>query len=95
MKSSCARKRTASGAPGVKLLLTASALAATLGGWAVLAAGQSQAVVSAQPPVLATASPAQVHTGPAPQIQPTMRVVSVPPDAVGPQAPIAVSQSSR
>ena len=95
MKSSRARRRRAAGAPGVKLLLTASALAATLGGWAVLAAGEHNAAMAAPPAVVEMISPTQGVIGSAPQIQPPLRVVTAPPVSVGPSNPITVTRSSR
>ncbi len=44
-------QKSASGAPGVKILITAASLAASLGGWAVFNYGEAGAVgaVSSQP----------------------------------------------
>jgi len=96
MKTSRTRRRTASGAPGLKVLLTAGALAATVGGWAVFAAQDASTAAQAVPaPVVEAASIQEAEANPPPQAVPTLRVVRAAPEAVGPDAPVAVARSSR
>lgn len=100
------RKPGATGAPGMKLLITAAALATTLGGWAVLARQETPTdLVTVSAPVVAGgvyapvlrsmslpegAPPAQVQAAP----QPSLRVVNAPP-AVAQPAPMTMTRSSR
>jgi hypothetical protein len=49
MATSKPSKKPAAGAPGVKLLITAASLAATLGGWAVISVKEPKPTVSAVP----------------------------------------------
>jgi hypothetical protein len=98
MKSSRNSKRAASGAPGVNMLITAAALAGTLGGWVLLASGQARAQANAAAtPVAAVSQLDPSVTNPVVQPQPTpsLRVVTVPRDAVGPRRPVTITRSSR
>jgi hypothetical protein len=85
-------KRPAAGAPGVKMLITAGALAATMLGWAMLTAKDRVAVappvvasVSAPPPALALDLP------PIPTVVPPVQPAPV---AANPQPGIGVAQSA-
>jgi hypothetical protein len=62
-------KRPNSGAPGVKLLLTAASLAATLGGWAVLS-GQQVKPAPAPAPEQAAAPVVTIKLAPLPTLVP-------------------------
>lgn len=70
----------------VKLLLTALALAATLGGWAALS--QSDLAASAD----RSFSPAEAAPPASRPVRPGLRSVALPPNA---PAPIAMTRSSR
>jgi hypothetical protein len=77
-----------SGAPGVKMLITAASLAATLGGWAVFAYTEARPITSQpQPAVIALASRASVT---ALNLPPMPTLVPLP----DPSAIAAGSQSS-
>ncbi len=91
-------RRPATGLPGVKVLITAASLAATVGGWAILstnnagASSQTSAV-----PVQPTAQTFTINLEPLPTLVPTpassSRLVAVsnrpapPPPAVAPSLP--------
>jgi hypothetical protein len=100
--SSPSRKPT-SAAPGVKLLMTAAALAGTLAGWAALAANEGVAAVAASsgPVIQAGALPTLVappkSSGVAALAAPTpaLRRVNAPPALAGPSSPVTVTRSSR
>jgi hypothetical protein len=55
MKLGKSAKKPNSGAPGVKMLITAASLTATLGGWAFISAKEPQPVM---PPAVSTAAAA-------------------------------------
>jgi hypothetical protein len=84
-----------SGAPGIKLLISAGALAATLCGWVALTARDVRTAAEAIPTSAAVVSVTQPSPGLAPQATPALRVVTLPAGAVGPGAPVTVTQSSR
>ncbi len=70
-----ARKKPEAGAPGLKVLITAASLAATLGGWAALTLQQAPGTTAAAP----AASPT---TPAAPTLpSPTARLLDQPPSA--------------
>ncbi len=66
-------KKPANSAPGVKMLITAASLAATVGGWALLSAKGSTATLSPTPPAVAkTSSPTfSINFEPLPTLVPT------------------------
>ncbi len=97
MKPTHSARRPASSAPGVKMLLTTGALAATMGGWAVLTVKQVQPTTADQPPPVVALSPAQPTAPPGrtAQLPASLRVVTAPPAASVPPAPLAITRSSR
>ena len=76
------KNRQTTGAPGINGLITAVAVAATLGGWAVLSFTPSDAASVNAPVVVAPAQPAVVQPNP-----PQLRRVAPP--------PVAITRSSR
>jgi hypothetical protein len=99
--SSPSRKPT-SAAPGVKLLMTAAALAGTLAGWAALAVNERvTAAASSGPVIQAEALPTLVappkSSGVAVLAVPTpaLRRVNAPPASAGLGSPVTVTRSSR
>jgi hypothetical protein len=83
------RKPTSTkGAPGLKLLLTAAAVAATLAGWAGLA-GQEQQPAPTSVEIPAPAAPSDgLRVVTRPDAPPAVRTVERP-------TPVTVTQSSR
>jgi len=88
-------KRSAPSAPGVKMLITAASLVATLGGWALLSGKEAGAAVASvpSPTVIAPAQPSlpasnQPVVQPAPRRAPSLRMVTAPP-------PVTRTRSSR
>lgn len=80
--------RPSRSATEVKLLITAASLAATLGGWVILARAEKLPVAQARTTAPAQSSGRSVASNPA-QPGPTLRVVTAPP------APVAITRSSR
>ena len=95
MKSARNARASAAGVPGLKMLLTAGTLAATLGGWAALTAKDVRTAAETLPSPAAMASIGRPALDIASQATPALRVVTLPADAVGPGAPVTVTQSSR
>jgi hypothetical protein len=62
MTSTKSAKRAATTAPGVKLLITAASVAATIGGWALIGAKDNTAAQTAVVPDAATVSVSQPST---------------------------------
>jgi ABC-type nitrate/sulfonate/bicarbonate transport system permease component len=79
------------------MLITAGALAATLYGWVALASSQAQSALATPTPqaVAGALDPSAVSPSVQPQPAPTLRVVTVPRDTVGPLRPVTVTRSSR
>lgn len=67
-------KKPNTGVPGVKLLITATSLAATVGGWALISAQETKPVQTVQPPAAAQAvAPAlSIKLAPLPTLVPAM-----------------------
>ena len=64
-------KKPATSAPGVKLLITAASLAATLGGWAMISAEEPEPTPTPAPaPVLAAAPVVTIKLAPLPTLVP-------------------------
>jgi hypothetical protein len=92
-------KKPNTGVPGVKLLITATSLAATVGGWAWISAQETKPVQTVQPPAAAQAvAPAlSIKLAPLPTLVPAMasqaqvvtvsnqRAASAPRPAAAPQ----------
>jgi hypothetical protein len=85
----------AAGVPGIKTLITAGTLAATLCGWAALTARDIRTTAEALSTPATAVSVTQPAPGVAPQATPALRVVTLPAGNVGPGAPVTVTQSSR
>ena len=69
MATSKPAKKPASSAPGVKLLITAASLAATLGGWAVIGAKEPKST-AAPVPAQAAAPAVTIKLAPLPTLVP-------------------------
>ena len=92
-------KKPNTGVPGVKLLITATSLAATVGGWALISAQETKPVQAVQPPAAAqVAVPVlSIKLAPLPTLVPAMasqaqvvtvsnqRAASAPRPAAAPQ----------
>jgi 2-oxoglutarate dehydrogenase E2 component (dihydrolipoamide succinyltransferase) len=98
MKPAKPAKKPNSGAPGVKLLITAASLAATLGGWAVIS-GQEAKPAPAPTPEPATAPAVTIKLAPlptlVPEVTPQAQLVMVNrprPAAAAPQPAAAAPQ---
>jgi hypothetical protein len=66
---------------GIKMLIMASSLIATMGGWAILAVGQIQSAVNTLPqsqPIVQPASPAVQNSVGSSNLQTSPRQVTVP-----------------
>ena len=100
-------KRPGSAAPGIKLLISAAALAGTIGGWALFTLKQEAAALMAPPPSLALALaplPTLVARSSVPEVAavgqavaapaPALRRVSAPAFSSAP-APVTITRSSR
>jgi hypothetical protein len=87
------RSRAERGAPGLKALITAAALAATLLGWIGIALGQPRQTASA--PAQPSAAAAQPSTGllPPQLRQPLPPLLNL--RSVGAPPPLAITRSSR
>ncbi len=72
MPSSKSSGRPASGAPGVKMLITAASLVSTVGGWAMLSntGGISSATASVPEPIQSTTAGLTVKLAPLPTLVP-------------------------
>ncbi len=96
-------RKPISAAPGVKLLMTAAALAGTLAGWAALAVNErgTAAAASSVPGMQVEALPTLLappkSSGFAALAVPTpaLRRVNAPPALAGPSSPVTVTRSSR
>jgi hypothetical protein len=103
MSSSSPSRKPTSAAPGVKLMMTAAALAGTLAGWAALAVNEraNAAAASSGPVYQVQALPTLVappkSSGVAALAVPTpaLRRVNAPPAFAGPSSPVTVTRSSR
>lgn len=84
----------------VKMLISAVAIGATLGGWAVIgnAAREAQLQAQSQPsgpvPVAQPAAPLPTRTAPSGGTQAGPRIVTAPPRVVQPP-PLVITRSSR
>ena len=99
-------KRPGSAAPGIKLLISAAALAGTIGGWALFTLKQEAAALMAPPtnvvlqlPPMPTLVARSAAAGVAPVAQasapaPRLRQVSAPAFSSAP-VPVTVTRSSR
>jgi hypothetical protein len=88
MTMSKRKPTTANGAPGIKLLLTAAAIAATLAGWAGLA-GQAEQQTPTPVEIAAPAAPSDgLRSVTQHDESPAVRAVERP-------TPVTVTQSSR
>jgi hypothetical protein len=89
-------KRTASArksGTGIKALIMAASLAATLGGWGILAAGQVAAATAMQPsPLIAQSGSTTIQNNSPVTNQPTLRQSTLP---TSPQRSFARTRSSR
>jgi hypothetical protein len=67
-------KKTNTGTPGVKMLITAASLAATVGGWALISAKETKPMPVVQPPAAAQAvAPVlSIKLAPLPTLVPAM-----------------------
>jgi hypothetical protein len=87
-------KKPATSAPGVKMLITAASLAATLGGWAVLSA-QEQKPAPAPAPKQAAVPAVTIKLAPLPTLvppitpQPQLVTINRPRPAAGAPQPVA------
>jgi hypothetical protein len=87
---------------GIKVLISAAAIGATLSGWAVIGNAarqaqlqpQTQGQSSAPVPVVQQAAPLPTRTAPSNGTQTGPRVVTAPPRVVQPP-PLVVTRSSR
>jgi len=85
---------------GIKMLISAAAVGATLSGWALLgnaareAQLQAPSQTSAPVPVVEQAAPLPTRTAPSNGTQTGPRVVTAPPRVVQPP-PLVVTRSSR
>jgi len=99
-------KRPGSAAPGIKLLISAAALAGTIGGWALFTLKQEAAALATTPPSLAlelpplptlvarSSAPEVAAVGQAAAPAPALRRVSAPAFSSAP-APVTITRSSR
>jgi hypothetical protein len=91
-------KKPASGGPGMKLLITAASLAATLGGWALISGKETKPVVSAASVQVATPA-VKIKLEPLPTLvppitpQPQLVTINQPRPVVGAPPAAAVSAS--
>jgi hypothetical protein len=87
-------KKSNSGAPGVKMLITAASLAATLGGWSLISAGETPPAAEPAPPQTATSAFA-IQLAPLPTLvppitsQPQLVTISQPRPAAAASQPTA------
>lgn len=84
MKPTKPVKKSSTGSPGVKLLITAASIAATLGGWALISSNETKPAPSSTPaPVTnqAAASAVTIKLAPlptlVPEVTPQVQIVTV------------------
>lgn len=96
-------KKSNAGVPGVKLLITAASLAATVGGWALISAKETQPVQSEQPLPLPASTQAaapilMIKLAPLPTLVPPSQAqiitVSNPRVAAAPKPAVAVQAAA-
>ena len=86
-------KKSNTGGPGVKLLITATSLAATVGGWALISAKETTPAQPAQPAAAAQAVAPQVAAAPVFSIKLAPLPTLVP--AMGSQPQIVTVSNAR
>jgi len=90
-------KKPATSAPGVKLLITAASLAATLGGWAVISAKETKPAAAPVPTQAATPA-VTIKLAPLPTLvppitpQPQLVTINQPRPAVSAPQPAAANE---